>query len=614
MRKTVFNALASLVLVLCCIPVLGIKAKAVSPDTTWQDNYNYELREGSIYLKSYKETAPGGDIVIPATATVGGVTYGTVIESEGRYYETEDDWGYVFFFPVDNIASVTTEDGVKATCLNYLFYNSIQFNGYYNEVVPNATLESLHLESLDTSDLTAMQSAFAHCANLTSLDLSRWDTGNVVDMNATFHGCKALSDLKISEWDTSNCESMGLMFDGCRSLERIDLSHWDITKVTNMNAMFGDCARLVELNLRNFQTDVVRDVSLMFWACYELEKVNLSGFDLSNVQYFEDMFEACNSLKEIRTPMNTPVSITLPKTFYDGNGNSYTELPMNNPSSMRLTDQSNPEPDNEAVNDFVSRLYHVFLDREPEQEEVEGWASLIVSGQKTAGEAAAGFIFSPEFTNRNMCNSHFLDYLYLGLFDRAADDTGKEGWTLLIDEGYSREKVVQGFLTSPEFIDLCAKFGVNCGTGLANVPELGTIQTDHCTIAGCPNDAPVKIMVVSLYDTVFGRVPSQDEVDFWVNHMANHTPGVTARVMVNTFLNGEEYSNLNRNNTEYITDLYHAIFNRDADEGGLSDWLNRLENLGWTREQVLNGFTASAEFIDQCHHAGIEIGGEIETQ
>jgi hypothetical protein len=260
---------------------------------------------------------------------------------------------------------------------------------------------------------------------------------------------------------------------------------------------------------------------------------------------------------------------------------------------------------------FIRRLYNVFLNRSASADEVSGWSEQILNGTITAGQAAAGFIFSPEFINRNMCNSHFLDYLYLGLFDRAADDDGKNGWTYLIDEGYSREMVVQGFLTSPEFMNLCDSYGVNCGTGLANVPALGTIQTDHCTIAGCPNDAPVKILVVGLYDTVFQRVPEQEEVDFWVGLMAQHRPDVTARVMVNSFLNGEEYSNLNRNNGEYIRDLYHAIFNRDADEGGFNDWLNRLENEGWTRERVLNGFTGSPEFIDQCHHAGIEIGGEI---
>ena len=47
------------------------------------------------------------------------------------------------------------------------------------------------------------------------------------------------------------------------------------------------------------------------------------------------------------------------------------------------------------------------------------------------------------------------------------------------------------------------------------------------------------------------------------------------------------------------------------DEEGFSDWLNRLENLGWTRERVLNGFTGSQEFLDQCLRTGIEVGPEV---
>ena len=149
---------------------------------------------------------------------------------------------------------------------------------------------------------------------------------------------------------------------------------------------------------------------------------------------------------------------------------------------------------------------------------------------------------------------------------------------------------------------------------MENVPELGTIQTAHCTIRNCPNEAPVVILVTGLYDTVFQRVPEQEEVDFWVGLMAIHRSDVTARVMVNSFLNGEEYANLNRDNGAYVTDLYHAIFNRDPDADGFNYWIDCMENKGYTREKVLNGFTGSQEFADQCHHAGIEIGEEIQTQ
>ncbi|MCR4896871.1 MAG: DUF4214 domain-containing protein [Lachnospiraceae bacterium] len=265
----------------------------------------------------------------------------------------------------------------------------------------------------------------------------------------------------------------------------------------------------------------------------------------------------------------------------------------------------------DQVRAFVSRLYNVFLDREADAAGLNGWTSQLMSNQRTAGEVAAGFIFSPEFTDRNTCNEHFLRYLYLGLFDRAADPDGYNGWTALINDGYCRERVAQGFLTSPEFFDLCASFGVNPGNGLANVPTYGTIQKAHCTIAGCGNEAPVVTLVVGLYNTVFGRTPAQDEIDFWVDMMAAHRPDVTARVMVNSFLNGQEYANLGRNNTEYVQDLYRAIFNREADADGLRDWVNRLDNEGWTRERVLNGFTSSQEFMDQCLRTGIEVGPEV---
>ncbi|MCR4896398.1 MAG: DUF4214 domain-containing protein [Lachnospiraceae bacterium] len=272
-----------------------------------------------------------------------------------------------------------------------------------------------------------------------------------------------------------------------------------------------------------------------------------------------------------------------------------------------------PDPDDDPVDDgqvssFVTRMYEVFLDRTPDEEEVTFWTTLLDQGTQTAGETAAGFIFSTEFSNRNMCNSHFLDYLYLGLFGRPADEEGKAGWLLLMDEGYSREMVAQGFLTSTEFYDLCDRYEVYAGRGMATVPKLGTIQKAHCTIEGCTVESPVRVMVVNLYDTVFGRVPSEEEVEFWVEIMASHNPEAPARVMVNTFLNGDEYALLNRDNSAYVTDLYAAIFGREPDEAGYEQWLGALESGALTREEVLDNFIGSPEFIDQCHHAGIAVG------
>ncbi|MCR4896321.1 MAG: DUF4214 domain-containing protein [Lachnospiraceae bacterium] len=39
--------------------------------------------------------------------------------------------------------------------------------------------------------------------------------------------------------------------------------------------------------------------------------------------------------------------------------------------------------------------------------------------------------------------------------------------------------------------------------------------------------------------------------------------------------------------------------------------MGKMQNEGYTREMVLNGFTGSPEFIDDCLHAGIDVGSEI---
>ncbi len=264
---------------------------------------------------------------------------------------------------------------------------------------------------------------------------------------------------------------------------------------------------------------------------------------------------------------------------------------------------------NSLVKAFVTRLYRVFLDRDPDDDGLNGWTEQIVSGRITASEAAAGFIFSPEFINRNLCNSHFIDYLYRGLFNRSADDGGKADWMTRISEGYSREMVAQGFLTSPEFIDLCESYGVLCGTGLSDIPAYGTVQRAHCTIAACPNESPIVELVTNLYRTTLDREPEEEGLAFWVKNVADHA--FTGRFTVNGFVTSEEYSNKGKSNAEYITDLYHAIFGRDPDEEGFRYWLDRMNNEGLTREGVLNGFTGSPEFILQCNNAGIEVGSEL---
>ena len=64
-------------------------------------------------------------------------------------------------------------------------------------------LETLDLNSLDTSQVTNMSSMFIDCSGLTSLDLSSFDTSNVMNMQYMFGWCDTLVNLYIN-FDTSN--------------------------------------------------------------------------------------------------------------------------------------------------------------------------------------------------------------------------------------------------------------------------------------------------------------------------------------------------------------------------------------------------------------------------
>lgn len=58
-------------------------------------------------------------------------------------------------------------------------------------------------------------------------------------------------------------------------------------------------------------------------------------------------------------------------------------------------------------------------------------------------------------------------------------------------------------------------------------------------------------------------------------------------------------------NSDYVEYLYNAFMDRASDPAGKTDWLNRMETSGQTREQVFDGFAGSQEFTNICENYGI---------
>lgn len=121
--------------------------------------------------------------------------------------------------------------------------------------------------------------------------------------------------------------------------------------------------------------------------------------------------------------------------------------------------------DNAGIRSFVTRMYEVCLDREPDTDGLNDWSNRLATGQAQGADIAFGFIFSEEFKNLNLCNEHYVDSMYSAFFGREADAAGKADWVGQLNSGATRGHVMTGFVNSQEFANLCASYGINQGSG-----------------------------------------------------------------------------------------------------------------------------------------------------
>ena len=111
---------------------------------------------------------------------------------------------------------------------------------------------------------------------------------------------------------------------------------------------------------------------------------------------------------------------------------------------------------------FVYRLYQNCLGRTPDVGGLEYWCEdLLYDG--TGSDVAYGFIFSDEYYNSHKDNGDYIAMLYNTILGRQMDPIGYEGWKNMLDFTSTREKVLNGFLFSPEFNAQCATAGIYIG-------------------------------------------------------------------------------------------------------------------------------------------------------
>ena len=95
------------------------------------------------------------------------------------------------------------------------------------------------LSTLDTSNITTMETMFYYCNNLRDLNVSNFNTVNVNNMRYMFYSCSNLTNLDLSSFFTTNVNDMSYMFANCTRLARLDLHNFNFNNVAGYTGMFN---------------------------------------------------------------------------------------------------------------------------------------------------------------------------------------------------------------------------------------------------------------------------------------------------------------------------------------------------------------------------------------
>lgn len=247
-----------------------------------------------------------------------------------------------------------------------------------------------------------------------------------------------------------------------------------------------------------------------------------------------------------------------------------------------------PATQENLVRDFVYRLYQLTLGRTPTETEAMDWVNRLLNGSFTGAQVAEGFVNSNEYQRKNTSDTAYVEMLYQTLMNREPRTDEISFWTGYLDTGVTRGFVLEGFANSTEFQRLCGNYGITPGSW---------------TSADIRDRNPeVTAFVTRLYRTCLGREPDDSGQTDWVTWLVNGSQ--TGTQVAQGFVFSAEFQRKQLSDGDFVEALYQAMFDRSSDASGKQTWLNCLAS-GWTREQVLAGFTGSAEFSRLCARFGI---------
>ena len=247
----------------------------------------------------------------------------------------------------------------------------------------------------------------------------------------------------------------------------------------------------------------------------------------------------------------------------------------------------------EGVEGFVTRMYRIVLDREPDELGFEDWTTQLKNGEKSAADIVLGFFYSQEYLEKGKSNGEVVTDFYAAMLDREPDEGGFTDWTKRLDIGMTKTAIASGFVNSQEFTNLCNQYGISNGT--VNLTDARDFNYERT------------YFVYRLYKNCLGRDPEISGLEDWCRRLSD---GATGSDVAYGFIFSGEYWDKHTTNEEFVEMMYNTILGRESEEQGKNSWSGLL-NYTNTREHVFNGFLFSNEFAGQCQTADISVGNQI---
>jgi len=246
------------------------------------------------------------------------------------------------------------------------------------------------------------------------------------------------------------------------------------------------------------------------------------------------------------------------------------------------------ESEKEHISNFVERLYTKMLGRESDADGKAHNVALITDKNYTAADIAGGFVLGDEIRIKKLSNVDFVTRMYRTFMDREPDEGGLKDWVNALDGGCSYGFVFNSFVASQEFANICAEYGMETGSYTLTEPR--------------DMNRNLTAFVSRMYTKALNRSYDVNGLNDWTNRYLTSAASISD--ISYGFIFSQEFINKNLNDSDYVDTLYRTFFNREPDDGGKADWLDRIAK-GATREDVLFGFVGSQECINLVASFGI---------